>query len=159
MHVHKTESLTNTIKSLKKLHLRYYGKALIDCGPYVLAPPFRRVSVAYDDQKDMTNEAKQQHIKSFMSYIPSANDLLEVLPARPILASTKTQSTIASQNDDETMSFVEKEGQFTIPATAEELSIPEEKLRFDILREMFIRAEEIANSPIGVTLATHLVRE
>ena len=107
----------------------------------------------------MTNEAKQQHIKSFMSYIPSANDLLEVLPARPILASTKTQSTITSQKDDETMSLVEKEGKFTIPATPEELSIPEEKLRFDILREMFIRAEEIANSPIGVTLATHLVRE
>ena len=107
----------------------------------------------------MTNEAKQQHIKSFMSYIPSANDLLEVLPARPILASTKTQSTITSQKDDETMSLVEKEGKFTIPATPEELSIPEEKLRFDILREMFIRAEEIANSPFGVTLVPHLVRE
>ena len=90
MHLHKAESLTNTIKSLKKLHLWYYGnvvKALgIESGrygkgccsymqtvqtqsnktespqkihqeqhichgfgPYVLAPPFRRVSVAYDD--------------------------------------------------------------------------------------------------------------
>ena len=93
----------------------------------------------------MTNEAKQQHIKSFMSYIPSANDLLEVLPARPILPSTKTQSSITSRNDDEKMSLVEKEGQFTSPATAEELSMPEEKLRPDILRKMFIRAEEIVN--------------
>ena len=80
-----------------------------------------------------------------MSYIPSANDLLEVLPARPILASTKTQSSITSRNDDEKMSLVEKEGQFTSPATAEELSIPEEKLRPDILRKVFIRAEEIVN--------------
>ena len=80
-----------------------------------------------------------------MSYIPSANDLLEVLPARPILASTKTQSSITSRNDDEKMSLVEKEGQFTSPATAEELSMPEEKLRPDILRKMFIRAEEIVN--------------
>ena len=40
---------------------------------------------------------------------------------------------------------MEKEGQFTIPVTAEELSIPKEKLRLDILREMLIRAEEIAN--------------
>ena len=64
-----------------------------------------------------------------MSYIPSADDLLEVLPARSIPAPTKTQSTITSQNKDKTMSLVEKEGQFTIPVTAEELSIPEEKLR------------------------------
>ena len=101
----------------------------------------------------MTNEAKQQHIKSFMSYIPSANDLLEVLPARQVPASTKTQSTIASQNEDKKMSLVEKEGKFTIPVTAEELSIPEEKLRLDILREIFIKAEKIANSPNGVTTA------
>ena len=80
----------------------------------------------------MTNEAKQHHIKSFMTYIPSTNDLLEVLPARPIPVSTKTQSTITSQNDDETMPLVEKERQFTIPATAEELSIPEKKLCLDI---------------------------
>ena len=86
-----------------------------------------------------------------MSYIPSADDLLEVLPARSIPASTKTQSTITSQNKDKTMPLVEKEGQFTIPVTAEELSIPEEKLRLDILREIFIKAEEIANSPNGVT--------
>ena len=86
-----------------------------------------------------------------MPYIPSADDLLEVLPARSIPASTKTQSTITSQNKDKTMSLVEKEGQFTIPVTAEELSIPEEKLRLDILRETFIKAEEIANSPNGVT--------
>ena len=94
-----------------------------------------------------------------LSCIPSADDHLEVLPARPISTSSKTQSTIKSQNDDETMSLVEKEGQFTIPATAEELAIPEEKLRLDILREMFITAEEIANSLIGVTLAPHLMRE
>ena len=86
-----------------------------------------------------------------MSYILTADDLLEVLPARSIPASTKTQSTITSQNEDETMSLVEKEGQFTIPVTAEELSIPKEKLRLDILREMLIRAEEIANPHNGVT--------
>ena len=51
------------------------------------------------------------------------------------------------------MSLVEKEGQFTIPVTAEELSIPEKKLRLDILREIFIKAEEIANSPNGVRTA------
>ena len=51
------------------------------------------------------------------------------------------------------MSLVEKEGQFTISITAKDLSIPEEKLRLDILREMFIRAEEIANSSDGVTTA------
>ena len=101
----------------------------------------------------MTNEAKQQHIKSFMPYKPSANDLLEVLPDRQVPASTKTQSTTASQNEEETTSLVEKEEQFTIPATAEELSISEEKLRLDILREIFIKAEEIANSPNGVRTA------
>ena len=88
-----------------------------------------------------------------MSYIPSANDLLEVLPARPVPASTKTQSTTTCQNEDDTMSLVEKEGQFTILVTAEELSIPEEKLRLDILREIFIKAEELANSPNGVRTA------
>ena len=106
---YKTKSLTNVIKVLKKLHLRYYGnvvKALTDRGPYILAPPFKNFLVAYDDWNDRTNEAKQQHIKSFMSYIPSANDLLEVLPARPVPASTKTQSTTASQNEDETMLLV-----------------------------------------------------
>ena len=82
----------------------------------------------------MTNEVKQQHIKSFIPYKPSANDLLEVLPDRQVPASTKTQSTTASQNEEETMSLVEKEGQFTIPATAEELSIPEEKLRLERMR-------------------------
>ena len=51
------------------------------------------------------------------------------------------------------MSLVEKEGQFTILVTAEELSIPEEKLRLDILREIFIKAEELANSPNGVRTA------
>ena len=51
------------------------------------------------------------------------------------------------------MSLVEKEGKFTIPVTAEELSIPEEKLRLDILREIFIKAEKIANSPNVVTTA------
>ena len=99
---YKTESLTNVIKALKKLHLRYYGnivKALTDHGPYVLAPPFNRFLVAYDDWNDITNEAKQQYIKNFMSYIPSADDLLEVLPARPIPASIKTQSTITNQNE------------------------------------------------------------
>ena len=120
---------------------------MADPGPYVLAPSFKTFLVAYDDWDDLTNEAKQQHIKSFMSYIPSPDDLLEVLPARPIPASTKTQSTITSQNEDEPMSLVEKEGQFTIPVTLEELSIiPEEKLRLDILREIFIKAEEMANS-------------
>ena len=44
-----------------------------------------------------------------------------------------------------------KKGQLTIPITAEELSIPEEKLRLDVLREVFIKAEEIKNSPNGVT--------
>ena len=80
-HVYKTDSLTNFIKALKKLHLRYYGnvvKALTDHGPYILAPPFKSFLVAYDDWNGMTNEAKQQHIKSLMSYIPPANDLLEV---------------------------------------------------------------------------------
>ena len=101
----------------------------------------------------MTNEAKQQHIKSFMCYIISAVDLLEVLPVRPIPASTKTQSAITSQNEDEPMSLVEREEQFTIPVTAEEHSMPEEKLRLDILREIFIKAEEITNSPNGVTTA------
>ena len=51
------------------------------------------------------------------------------------------------------MSLVEKEGPFIIPVTAEELSIPEEKLRFDILLEIFIKADEIAKSPNGVTTA------
>ena len=41
------------------------------------------------------------------------------------------------------MSLVEKEGQFTISITAKDLSIPEEKLRLDILREMFIRAKRL----------------
>ena len=81
---------------------------MADHGPYVLAPPFKRFLVAYDDWNDMTNEAKQQHIKSVMSYIPSADNLLEVLSARPIPVSSKTQSTIASQNEDEIMSLVEK---------------------------------------------------
>ena len=141
---------------MKKLHLCYYGnvvKAFTDRGPSILAPPFKNFLVAYDDWNDMTNEAKQQHIKSFMPYKPSANDLLEVLPDRQVPASTKTQSTTASQNEEETTSLVEKEEQFTIPATAEELSISEEKLRLDILREIFIKAEEIANSPNGVTTA------
>ena len=88
-----------------------------------------------------------------MSCIHSANDLLEVLPARQAPASTKRQSTTASQNEDETMSLVEKEGRFTISVTAKELSIPEEKLRLDILREIFIKSEENANSPNGVTSA------
>ena len=122
-------------------------------GPYILAPPFKRFLVAYDDWNDTTNEAKQQHIKSFMSHIPSADDLLEVLPARPIPASAKTQSTITTQNEDETMSLVEKEGPFTIPVTAEELSILAEKLRLDILRKIFIKAEQIASSPNSVTTA------
>ena len=141
---------------MDKLHLRYYGnavKALTDRGSYILAPLFKSFLVAYDNWNDMTNEAKQQHFKSFMSYIPSANDLLEVLPARPVPASTKTQSTTTCQNEDDTMSLVEKEGQFTILVTAEELSIPEEKLRLDILREIFIKAEELANSPNGVRTA------
>ena len=51
------------------------------------------------------------------------------------------------------MSLVEKERPFTIPVTAEELSIPEEKLFLDILQEIFIKAEEITNSPNGVTTA------
>ena len=88
---------------MEKLHLRYYGnaeKALTDRGPYILAPPFKSFLVTYDNWNDMTNEAKQQHFKSFMSYIPSANDLLEVLPARPVPASTKMQSTTTCQNED-----------------------------------------------------------
>ena len=126
---------------------------MADRGPYILAPSFKRFLVAYDDWNDTTNEAKQKHIKSFMSYIPSADDLLEVLPARPIPASAKTQSTITTQNEDETMSLVEKEGPFTIPVTAEELSILEKKLRLDILRKIFIKAEQIAISPNSVTTA------
>ena len=126
---------------------------MTDRGPYILAPLFKSFLVAYDNWNDVTNEAKQQHFKSFISYIPSANDLLEVLPARPVPASTKTQSTTTCQNEDDTMSLVEKEGQFTILVTAEELSIPEEKLRLDILREIFIKAEELANSPNGVRTA------
>ena len=51
------------------------------------------------------------------------------------------------------MSLLEKEGPFIIPVTAEELSIPEEKLRFDILLEIFIKADEIAKSPNGATTA------
>ena len=115
---YKTESLTNVIKALKKLHLRYYEnvvKALTDRGPYILAPPFKSFLVAYDEWNDMTIEAKQQHIKSFLSCIPSANDLLEVLPARQVPASTKTQSTTARQNEDETMSLVEKKGSLPSP--------------------------------------------
>ena len=88
-----------------------------------------------------------------MSHIRSADDLLKVLPARIILASTEKQSTITGQNEDETMPLVEKEEPFTILGTAEELSIPEEKLRLDILGEMFIKAEEIKNSPNGVKTA------
>ena len=73
---------------MKKLHLRYFGnvlKALTDSGvPLVFAPPFKSFLVTYDDWNDMTNEAKQQHIKSFMSYIPSPDDLLDVLTARKL---------------------------------------------------------------------------
>ena len=82
---YKTESLTNVIKALEKLHLRYYEnavKALTNSGPYILAPPFKKFLVAYDDWNDMTIEAKQQHIKSFMYYIPSADDLLEVFTSQ-----------------------------------------------------------------------------
>ena len=60
---YKTESLTNVIKALEKLHLRYYGnvaKAMTDRGPYILASPFKR----YDNWNDVTNEAKQQLIKA-----------------------------------------------------------------------------------------------
>ena len=49
---YKTESLTNVIKALEKLHLRYYEnavKALTNSGPYILAPPFKKFLVAYDD--------------------------------------------------------------------------------------------------------------
>ena len=52
---YKTESLTNVIKALKKLHLRYYGnavKVLTNCRPYVLAPPFKTFLVAYDNWND-----------------------------------------------------------------------------------------------------------
>ena len=58
----KTESITNVIKALKKLHPRHYEnvvKALRDRGQCVLAPPFKNFLVAYDDWNDMTNEAKQ----------------------------------------------------------------------------------------------------
>ena len=80
---YKTESLTIVIKALEKFQLRCYGnvvKTLTDCGPYVLAPLFKRFLVAYDDWNDMTNEAKQQYIKSLF-YILFADDLLEGLPA------------------------------------------------------------------------------
>ena len=49
---YKTESLTNVIKALKKLHRRYYGnvvKALTERGPYILAPLFKSLLLAFDD--------------------------------------------------------------------------------------------------------------
>ena len=58
---YKTESLTNVIKALKKLHLRYYGnvvKALAERGLYILALLFKSFLLAFDDWNDMTNEAK-----------------------------------------------------------------------------------------------------
>ena len=58
---YKTESLTNVIKALKKLHLRYYGnvvKTLTERSLYILAPLFKSFLLAFDNWNDMTNEAK-----------------------------------------------------------------------------------------------------
>ena len=86
-----------------------------------------------------------------MSYIPSANDLLEVLPARPVPASTKTQSTTASQNKDNVISV--KRRAVYHPHYCWRTFNTRGKTTSWYLREIFIKADEIANSPNGVTTA------